>query len=449
MKPLFNLIKKELRELLTPSSLLSVVVVVILLASLGSLIGGEVQKEANLQPTGYINYSAPGTPDDYASIAINYVKANYEAQGLVVDDMFVELNVEGYGTEAFADNLLKAMNEKNLNGVIIIPEDFNTKIAAKNPTDIPNYNVFWRQDSTGIFSALDTATTVSVISMMNTGISNTILLEAGVSPDTITFSHNPAGYTGSTFLKGSLKEGVSPDQIFSALSQQTMFIPIIIMIIIVMIGSILISSMGNEKENKTLETLLTLPINRTTIVSGKLIGSAIAGILMGAMYMIGMYFYINGMTSILSSGVSMDQLGLKLGAVDWVLVVLCVFLSILCALSMCMILGAFAKNYKAAQTYLLPISVLAMIPMFVTMFSSFGSLPGAFQVIMFIIPFTHPMMVIQNLMFGDVTLVIGGIIYLAVFAAVMIFITVRLYKSDILLTGLHLKKKKAEDKEEQ
>ena len=46
------------------------------------------------------------------------------------------------------------------------------------------------------------------------------------------------------------------------------------------------------------------------------------------------------------------------------------------------------------------------------------------------------MMAMQALMNGDVALVISGIVYMALFAAVMIAITVWLYRSDILITGL-------------
>ena len=208
-----------------------------------------------------------------------------------------------------------------------------------------------------------------------------------------------------------------------------------------MIGSIVISSIGNEKENKTMETLLTLPINRTTIVSGKLIGASISGLIMGALYMVGMYFYINGVMITTGDGVSLESLGLTLDVLDWIMVIATMFLAIICALGMCMILGAFAKNYKAAQTYVLPISVLALIPMFITMFGSYGELPMILQVLLFIIPFTHPMVVMQNLMFGNMAMVFGGLAYLLVFAFAMIYVTVRLYKSDILLTGIILKKK--------
>ena len=54
----------------------------------------------------------------------------------------------------------------------------------------------------------------------------------------------------------------------------------------------------------------------------------------------------------------------------------------------------------------------------------------------FAIPFSHPMMAMQSLMYGDYVLVFSGIAYMAIFALATILITVRLYNSDILITGL-------------
>jgi ABC-2 type transport system permease protein len=46
------------------------------------------------------------------------------------------------------------------------------------------------------------------------------------------------------------------------------------------------------------------------------------------------------------------------------------------------------------------------------------------------------MMATQALLNGDLTLVLAGLAYMAAFAVVSIYITVRLYNSDILVTGL-------------
>ena len=271
------------------------------------------------------------------------------------------------------------------------------------------------------------------------------LIQRGYAENNIRTTMNPIDIRNSsyaTYLKGQIHEGVTPSDIYSALNQQIMFVPLIVMLIIVMIGSIVISSMGNEKENKTLETLLTLPVNRTMIVAGKLIGSTVAGLVMGALYMVGMYFYINGMSGGASTGVTMESLGLSLSILDWAVVTAFMFLGIIVALGLCMILGALARNYKAAQTYIMPISMLAVIPSFITMFSSIDSMPLAVQILLYAIPFTHPMTVMQSIMFGNTALIVGGAIYLVLVSLALFYLTVRIYNSDILITGFSLKDKK-------
>ncbi len=437
MNHMWNLVKKELRELLTPSSLISIIVVVVILMSLGSFMGSEIESQTSTQPIGY--YDPSGAADGYAQYSIDKLAENYDKSGLESSKYIINLAEYMEAGGDIGEQLYNAMEKAEVSSALVFDSDFNSNIKALKQGTI---HVYWVQTSTSVFSSLNTLIASQVIGYLNSYIGDRLANELSLDKSQMDLVKSPSVYTTSTYLNGTLHEGVTPDQIYSAMSSQTMFIPIIIMLIIVMIGSIVISSIGNEKENKTMETLLTLPINRTTIVTGKLVGASIAGLIMGALYIVGMYFYINGMTYAgTSSGVSLDSLGLALGVTDWILVIVMMFLAIICALGMCMILGAFAKNYKAAQTLVMPISVLALIPMFVTMFTSYYELPTAIQVILFIIPFTHPMMAMQNLMFGQTAIVLGGVGYLAVFAVLMIYITVRLYKSDILLTGIILSDK--------
>ncbi len=452
---LWNLVKKELRELLTPSALISVIVVAILFVAMGSFLGGETKEATSAKHIGYIDLTENTGADDYSHIGLEGLRNYYRAQDLDPHEYVIQLHsvTAEYGTDEFDSQLYDAMEKENVDTALVIMKDFDDNLRS-TPMKNGDIAVYWDQKGLGIFSSIGLATSETAKAVMNAAISDKILDERStLSPEdrAVALQPIPGVNPHATFLKGTIHKDVTPDQIYAALNQQTMFVPIIIMLIIVMIGSIVISSMGNEKENKTLETLLTLPVNRTTIVAGKLIGSTIAGLVMGALYMVGMYFYISGMSVTGSEGVSIQDLGLSLSFVDWLIVALFMFLSITCALGLCMILGAMAKNYKAAQMYIMPISILAVIPMFVTMFSRIDALPGFAQAFMFAIPFTHPMTIMQNLMFGNTAWILGGAIYLVAFAAVTFYVTVRIYNSDILITGLSLKgrnKKKSEDENE-
>jgi len=111
------------------------------------------------------------------------------------------------------------------------------------------------------------------------------------------------------------------------------------------------------------------------------------------------------------------------------------FVALLAGLSLCIVLGTFAKNYRSAQALVFPITALAMISAFMIMFKDFDTLPATLRILLFAIPFSHPMMAMRALMLDNYLLVIGGIAYGSVFTMAMIAIAVRIFNSDRLLTG--------------
>lgn len=429
MSHMTNIIKKEVRELLTPGSVISVLFMVVLFAGLGGLIGGEVDSAAELPTFGLIaedgDYYEDWNPTDVLKSAYDE-----DASKIVIMDSTCD--------SSDAD-IVAEMQERGIANVIALPsiESFNQSIADQTQVSVRQFYLY---EPTGLFGSVSSTVMSSVVSILSSSLSQKLVTDAGSDVD-YQFLMTPIGTASediSTIVDGQAHSGITPYDISNEITSQTLMIPIVIMIIIMMVGSIVISSMGSEKENKTLETLLTMPVKRTSIVSGKIVAAAIVGLVYGLAYMVGMSIYMGSMTGSITgaSSVSLEDLGMALGAADWVLVMVSMFLAIVCALGICMILGAFAKNYKSAQTMTMPLSILAMIPMFIIMFTGWYGAGGAIQFITFIIPFSHPMMAMQALMYGDMTLVIGGIVYMAAFAIVSILITVRLYNSDILITGL-------------
>ena len=432
MSHMTSIIRKEVRELLTPGSVISVLVMVVLFAGLGGLIGGEVDNAAELPTFGFVvdedgQYYNYWNPYD---VLCN--ETNYGAEA----DSKIMLMDSAYGDD---EAILAEMREKSITSVLALPDADSFRESMTNGTQV-TMKQYYLYEPTGLFGTVSSSVLSSVVSILNTSLSQEIMSSAGTGLD-YDFVTNPivSGTNDvSTIVDGEVHTGITPSDISNEITSQTLMIPIVIMIIIMMVGSIVISSMGSEKENKTLETLLTMPIKRTSIVSGKIVAAAIVGLVYGLAYMVGMSIYMGSMTGTIagSSSVNLEDLGMSLDILDWFLIMVSMFLAIVCALGICMILGAFAKNYKSAQTMTMPLSILAMIPMFIIMFTGWYGSGGVLQAITFAIPFSHPMMAMQALMYGDMTLVLGGIAYMAVFALVSILITVRLYNSDILITGL-------------
>lgn len=406
---------------------MSMLIVVMIFVGLGFMINQQTESVSAYPTFGLLNLDNDAD-NEYSLVAIEVIESAYGGVSEEdLSDYIVKISPEEFTEDG--EWIIDKMKALGLTSALVIDHDFTENIKNNEQGKLRTYYI---AESTGMMGGLDSEILTIFTNMINAELSERLI------GDDYSFLSNPVtiGPEGTnTYINGKLVSGITPMDINSALMTQTIMIPIVIMIVIMVVGSIVISSMGNEKENKTLETLLTLPVKRTTIVSGKIFASAIMGLIYGGVYMAGMYVYVGSMTEGIG-GVNLSEIGLVLGPIEWVITMLMMFITIMCALGICMILGAFVKSYKGAQTMTLPISVLAMIPMFVFIISDWSSLGTVTQAVMFAIPFSHPMMVMQNLLFGEFFLVISGLIYNTAFAMITILITVRLYNSDILLIGL-------------
>ena len=322
---------------------------------------------------------------------------------------------------------LKQVKKKEGAVLIIIKQNFSENIFQDISGEI---ELYWIMKGAGILDSISSEVVEKLISWGTREISKNIIETNSTVNSTIALY--PISRIDTTYFKDR-EIGLSPGTIAGMLASQSMFIPIIIMMLIIFSGQMIISSMALEKENKTLETLLTLPVKRTSIVAGKITASAIIGLLFAIVYMTGMSVYLQGFQ--FSEQINIAQYGLTLTSGEFILIGISLFLTLICALALSMLLGTFAKNYKSAQTLVFPVTMLAMIPMFITMFADFDTLPLVLKGLLFAIPFSHPMMATRALIFNDYLLVIGGIIYVSIFAAVIISIVVWVFKTDRLLTG--------------
>jgi len=408
MSSLLKIVRKEVKELLTPATLVPIIVIAILFGSLGGVFGG-VEDQLNEAPKIAI---------------INHDSGDLGQVALFALDSSAEIVYNG-------DDVQEAINTlEDVGGVslFVISSNFTSDILDNRTGTI---EAVWIMKGAGIMDTLPSEVAGSVLALVDEDISAYLITE-GLSDNASIILH-PTQIQQTTVFKDKVMDGISPGTISGVMSSQSFVMPLIVMMVIIYAGSIVISSMGSEKENKTLETLLTMPVSRTSIVFGKLVGAALVGLLMAVIYMFGMSYYFSSLMG--STSIDLAQYGLTLNVFDYVLVGISLFASLVFALALCMILGIFTKNYKAAQTMTMPVTFLAMIPMFVTMFTDFDTLPTVAKVLVFAIPFSHPMIAMRSLMFDNYALVLSGIAYTSIVALATMFVAVTLFKKDILLTG--------------
>jgi ABC-2 type transport system permease protein len=402
-----NIIKKEFKELFTISTLLPIVVIAIVFGLVGQTIGNIGESMEEKPVIGIVDR------DD----------GNFSDIAMSVFSETAEVIYDGGDTEEG----LEEVRKENGVALLVIPENFSQNIYAGQPGEI---EIYWIMKGAGMMDSISSDVFEGLIQSVSQEISKELIQQDSSSDPALVLA--PTTRIDTTFFKGKEIKGLSPSVVGNMLMSQSIVIPIVVMMLIILAGTSVISSMGLEKENKTLETLLTLPVRRSQIVIGKIVGSALVGMILAAIYMVGFSRY---MSSFQISDINLADFGLDLGVQDYLLVGISLFVALLAGLSLCIVLGTFAKNYRSAQALVFPITALAMISMFATMFKDFDTIPVALRILVFAIPFSHPMMAMRTLMLDNYPLVIGGIAYAAVFTVIMVGIAVRIFNSDRLLTG--------------
>lgn len=412
----FNMFKKELKEVLTIGSIISIAAMSFVFAMIGQSVGN-IEEKLEVKP------------------AIGLINNDNGIFGIISTQILQETSDIIYNGSDKSAGLQEVIAEKGI-ALIEIPSDFSDSIYNNEQGKL---NINWVVQGVGPFDGISSDVLDYVLNAVEKEISKIIITqELDLDPNLIL---NPLTTSQTTFLKEKEFRGLSPNELINTFSTQSYLIPTLIMMIIMMSGSSIISSMGLEKENKTLETLLTLPVKRNYIILSKIIASTISGLILAAIYMVGMTYYMKSFS--FSGVVDLQAYNLTLNIYDYTLMGLSVFMSLLAGLSLCLALGSFAKDYKSAQSLLFPVTVLAVFSMLMTMFMDFSTMPTFIKIFIFIIPFSHLMMAMKSLMLKEYALVISGIIYSSIFAAIMIIITILIFNSDRLLVGKLQKNKKS------
>lgn len=413
----WSLFKKELRELMTPQALMGLVVVVLIFLLLGQVMGG-VTKEMS-EKAGVV------TLVDQDGTALSRKAADaVRRSGLTVNA------IQGADDAA----LMTAAEKAGHNSYLVIPKGYEAGIRAGKTQSL---RIVSKLKSFALLSSLDQSPATAVQIIGESLSSELIASSAGAGADTA-FLKNPVTTVDVTMANGRT-DTVNTAAIQSFAMQQSIFIPIIVFILITFAAQLNAAAIATEKGDKTLETLLSAPVSRVSVLSAKMCASGVLSLIMAAVYMFAFSHYMGGMTGGGNAGTgaisaSLQNLGLQLGPAQYALIGLQVFLTILIALAVSMILGALAKDVKAASSLIMPLMLLAMIPYFITMFADVGSLPLIGQILLYLIPFTHTFTASANLLFGNLAIYWIGVAYQVVLLVVVMACAVHVFSTDKIFT---------------
>ncbi|MGN0622234.1 MAG: ABC transporter permease [Porcipelethomonas sp.] len=426
-----NLLKKELRELINAQMIAGLVITVALLLSVGNIMSNVMDKASS--QGGEINISDQDKTD-YTSELIEELKKS---------GFTVNLHDQNNTDKA---ELLSQIKQDSL---IIFPEGFTEKIIQDGTCG--SIELINRMKTTSAIASLENHSQ-EAISFIEEYTKNYIMAQNGMSADDISLVESPVFVNEITVVSDKWEE-ISSDVLTGFISSQGTIIPIVVFILVMFTSQMIISAISTEKIDKTLETLLSVPVSRLSVLSAKMLAAAIVALINAAVYMIGFYGYMSSFlkgslnSEVLGETLTIDdilsELGLKIGIGGYALVGIQMFLTILICLAVSLILGALVNDAKSAQTVLMPIMVFAMIPYLISMVYDVSMLSPVPKALIYAIPFTHTFSAINNIMFGRMDIFWIGLAYQAVLFVICMFFAVRLFMSDKIFTiSLNLNQKR-------
>jgi ABC-2 type transport system permease protein len=196
------------------------------------------------------------------------------------------------------------------------------------------------------------------------------------------------------------------------------------------------TSVASEKEEKTLETLLTMPVSRFTILAGKLTGSILVAVVGAVAYLVGFSYYSNSFGGFMpDAAVDLAALGLAPTPLSLLLLGVSLFMALLSALALAISISIFAEDVRGAQALVGPLSIVLVFPMIFTMFTNIHALPLPLRIVLLAIPFTHPMLAANAAFTGDYLTAMLGIVYVTGFTILVLYVAARLFGTEKILTA--------------
>jgi len=435
-----NLLKKELRELITLQAMMGMIFTMVLFIVMGQIMGGAMEEGFDTSTINLCN-------QDNSAFTEDVLAAVQESGHTTIN--FVEIQSEDYAAE------LERLDLKN---VVIIPEGFGNSVTVeKKPAQIQFVS---QMQNGGLAASMSTISASDIISIIQDVCMDEVLLENyGLTEADIELIRDPMELIEYTTLNGKISK-VSAMELTAVTMMQSMIAPMAIFFLLMMASQMIMTAISTEKIDKTLETLLSAPVSRLSVLGAKMVAAVISALLNAAFMIVGFAFYMIGMIggsveeitasamiettnlpvdasaleTVTSLPQAMAELGLTLTPMSYVLFAVQLFLTLAIGLAVSLILGAMATDIKSVQTLTMPIMIAVLIPFFITMFVDINEMSGAIKLVAYAIPFTHTYTALTNLMNGDMLLFWGGLAYQLVFFVVCMFLAVKVFTTDKLFT---------------
>ena len=406
-----TILVKELKELIRdPKILIGMIVVpLIMFPVLGGVLGYAAQSAQSQAANAHL-LIVDEDGGNWSGTFVEFLSSS--AKVTVVQNVTAE--------QVVSEGLLAKYNSSSF---IEVPAGFSANVTAYvagSRNSSATVNIYGVYTGGGIFSDLGSTTITAYVQAFNRYI-----------------APNAVFPTQSTIIKGQVEHGVDPASLAGLMISQTIALPITIMILLTYAMQIAATSVAMEKEEKTLETLLTMPVDRFSILMGKLASTIIVAGVAAVTVLIGYNYMLSSISFGIQAGTSIDlvKLGLVPTPLGYFLLGVSLFVTLLSALALAVIMSAFSEDVRGAQALIGYIYPIIFIPALALLYLDINTLPVFLKAVFYAIPYSHPIIAAKAVVLGDYGIVLFGIVYVTAFTVVIMYVASRLFATEKILTA--------------
>ncbi len=415
---LSNLIKKEVKELLRdPKIMLSMVLMPLLIFP---LMGSAM------------NISTTAVEESARQVTVSLMDMDRGPMAQSLSLVFRSMNMTIIETQATTvDEALAELQQTNMTTLVVIPSGFSQNLTLGLKGNLKVYSVY---KSLSIAEEARSTMVDIPINVFEAAIVRQAIIQAfpGRDPSTVL---DPVSVSSFSVVKGNLID-VSPEVLRSLFISQSIGFPMVIMMLLISAMQVAATTISIEKEEKTLETLLTMPISRLGILTGKLVGSVVVAAAGAAASMVGVNYYTSSIFSMMpTEAVNLEALGLSMSPLSYGLLGVVMFVTIVSALALAIVVAAFSENVRSAQSMVGFLNIVFIIPSMVLMFADIEILPYPFQMVLYAIPYTHAILAAKAAFMGDYFVMARSIAYISVFTVAVLYVAAKIFTTEKIVTA--------------
>lgn len=422
MRHFKTLLWKEIRSIIRDPKILiamfivPLIIVVVFYGGMGYLMRASLREAARVAGQVAVVDRDHG---NWSSLFINFLRENMSVHVYLVD------------------NPVEAYDRYGIKLVFLIPRGFSENLTRNIQSYIKVYVIATSFSFTDIGAGTKA---IDYINSFEQSISRSIAIQQGIPED---FIEDPVR-ASTTILIASRNIELSPTEFIGTIFLLSLGTPLLVLILIGMVIQFAATSMAVEKEERMLETLLSLPVKRSTIFAVKLLIPIVISLIFGGIYGAVVIYYLFYLTTAPVEEAGVPLTIMKIPAETTPYIALSLIGGILLGLLIALVLSMFVEDVRTAQMISGYVVLPLIFSLFVTMFIDMESIGSTGRLALALIPFINMSVVFKLLILGYSYEALCASISNIVYSLALLGLSIKIMSTERIFTAKLFRKRRSE-----